>query len=207
MRIVAPVGFIIFVLGVASVAYANFGSTDRSACGYSQGNSGPSPATNCVSLANNRTHAVRYVSLGDQWTGIDAATTWSLANHYNPTDLVAYVTTTDSVPDVWVYDAFYGNNGIFAWVDCPADNSGTGGSGQLQWCRGQKLRYNASLEGQYTSGLTARRALACHELGHTVGLRHNTHSGSAGDSCMRTTLPLPNHLSSHEINDHINPWY
>lgn len=189
----------IFVPSTPAFA-TNFGATSASSCGYTQGNSGPSPATNCVSKANNATHAVRYSTLGNQWTGIDAATTGRISSVYNPiSGFTAYVTTTDPVPDVWVYDLYYGTTGIIAWVDCPASNSGVGGSGTSRWCRGQILRYNATYQ-NYAVG----SQIACHELGHTIGLRHRTTTGS----CMYTygDILAANTLDSHDIS-HVEAGY
>jgi hypothetical protein len=193
--------------GQTTRAGANFGSTDRIDCGYTEG--GASNPSNCVSLANNSTHALRPLSLGDQWPGVDVATQFAIDSIYNPTDLTVYTSNTDPSPDVWALDGFYGQNGVFAWVDCPSGNSGTGGAGSLQWCRGQTLNYNASLLASYPTGLGGLNGLACHELGHTIGLRHNTHPTlpQGATSCTRTFPPYPANINAHEINDHINPNY
>ena len=188
-------------------ASANYGSTDRSDCGYSNNNSGWRTRTGCVSLANNRWHVVRPVALGT-WTGLDGHLDWVLANVYTRanTDINAYERANDSRPDVIVYDHNYGDNGVFGWVDCPANNSGRGGSGNLQWCRGQILRINASERPDYFRfrNRGGTRGLLCHELGHTMGLRHLNNS----NSCMRRTVwgTRPPALSDHDIN-HLEDWY
>jgi len=164
----------------------HFGSRETDACGFFVGNSGWQNLTTCPSMANNRWHAVHYGVVGNQWDGIDDATTWSLANHYNVLDLVAYVDQDDPLPDVIVYDHdIYGDNNLFAWVDCPANNTGTGGdeSSNTRWCRGQILRYNAFYESDWQDTNAARRGLACHELGHTVGLRHH----GINNGCVRVS--------------------
>lgn len=169
-----------------SIARADtFGATNEASCGFSVGTSGWQQLTNCVSMANNRWHAVHYGVVGNQWDGIDDATTWSLANHYDPLDrLVAYVDQNDPLPDVIVYDHdIYGDNNLAGWVDCPANNTGTGGTGADRWCRGQILRYNAFYEDVWVDTNAARRGLACHEMGHTLGLRHDPNSSNG---CMRT---------------------
>lgn len=204
------VGVFFALVGVvllAGAAAANFGSTDRSACGYNNNNSGWNPRTGCVSLANNRWHVVRPVALGD-WAGLDGHLDWVLANVYTAanTDINAYENASDPNPDVIVYDFTYGDNGVFGWVDCPANNSGRGGSGNLQWCRGQILRINASERLDYFDfpNRGGTRGLVCHELGHTVGLRHLNQA----DSCMRRTVwgTRPDTLSDHDI-DHLEGWY
>lgn len=35
-----------------------------------------------------------------------------------------------------------GLDGITAWVVCPSDNTGQGGSNPNRWCRGQDLNFN-----------------------------------------------------------------
>ncbi|MDX1468226.1 MAG: hypothetical protein R3258_02690 [Acidimicrobiia bacterium] len=165
-------------LGVHLFAQAHdFGGTGG--CGYEVGNSGWQALTNCTSKANNKWHAVYFGVVGNQWAGIDYATEYALDYLYDPTDLVAYRTWSDPYPDVIVYDHdVYGNNGAVAWVDCPANNTGIGGLGASRWCRGQILRYNAFYEPFWVDETWARAGLACHELGHTVGLREDTHETS-----------------------------
>lgn len=116
------------------------------------------------------------------------------------TDVDAYFTSSDPYPDVVAMDNFYGDAGPVAWVDCPANNTGVGiyyptGS---EYCRGQYLRWNGTLQDPVHHGASTR-AIACHELGHTFGLRHYTSVQEENNnfSCMRTaTRPLPETYSS-----------
>lgn len=177
---------------------ANFGSI---ACGGS-------PRT-CVNVANNYAHAVRFSSLTDI-PGIATETQWALTNVYDPTDLRAYRDDADPYPDVIASDADYGNNGLLGWVECPPDNTGELGTDPYRSCRGQRLRYNAYywFNATYYDTQTNRRKIACHELGHTVGLRHwnDYHTGTG--SCMYNS-PLTastTGLSQHD-RDHINAYY
>ena len=179
-------------------------------------NWGSTPCTgtpvNCVSLANNRYHAVRYLSLTESSPngipGIAAAMTSILANVYNPTDLNAYHDDADPLPDVLAQTYNYGAlNGITAWVDCVPWNTGEGGTDPSRWCRGQYLTFNSyyywSYSGVYDND-AQRRNVACHELGHTLGLRHRTTTAS----CMYTyagagaAATLDNHDRGH-----INGYY
>jgi len=148
-----------------------------------------------VSPANNIYHAVRPYTFGNNWTGIASAVYDSVYEDYNPTDLVAYWTTTDNLPDVRLWDWYYPYPGLVAWVDCPADNTGIGGFGNLRWCRGQIVRFNANQQ-QYFNEL-GREYVACHELGHTVGLRHSTQYTT---SCMTnvTMYGVTPNLSSQD---------
>jgi hypothetical protein len=129
--------------------------------------------TNCVSWANNKWHAIRFDGVvGNQIPGLDSAVISVLSNVYDPTDLVAYRDESDPLPDVWIHDFDYGNNnGVVGWVVCASDNTGTGGAHPDRWCRGQHARFNSHYI-QYYDTSFERRRLACHELGHTLGLRH-----------------------------------
>jgi hypothetical protein len=75
--------------------------------------------------------------------------------------------------DVIVRAGNYGRNGAAGWVVCPPDApQGTNRHGH-RWCRHQRLRFNLNpLYSAYLNDPASRKYLACHELGHTVGLRH-----------------------------------
>ena len=179
-------------------SFANFGSI---ACG---GN-----PRNCVNVANNYQHAVRFAALGDI-PGMATETQWALTYQYDPTDLHAYRDDSDPYPDVVVSDYDYGNNGFVAWVECPPDNTGELGTDPYRSCRGQRLRYNVWF---YYHAIdfdtsTGRRKIACHELGHTVGLRHWEDYHSGNGSCMYEPAydAGTTGLSQHD-RDHINAYY
>lgn len=162
------------------------------------------PPAGCVSLANNNQHVLNWE--GDEdIPGMQAAHGWARDNVYNPTDLHAYTNAADSLPDVRVWDEPYGNNGAVGWVDCPSNNTGTGGSHPNRWCRGQILRYNSSYTTTqlYTEAL--RRRVACHEIGHTAGVNHET---NALDTCMNPAwiVPTQTNLNNHD-RSHINSYY
>jgi hypothetical protein len=195
--------------GVASATTYDFGATNG--CGFQVGESGdwellPGIPGSCASLANNVWHALRPYSFGNQWAGISSAVQYSISEDYNPTDLVAYWTTTDNYPDVRLWDWYYPQYNAVAWVDCPADNTGVGyyssGNFATRWCRGQIVRFNAEYAGSFNQ--LGRDWVACHELGHTVGLREGTNNYS----CMENDWSngVTEVLLDHD-RDHINGQY
>lgn len=147
-------------------------------------------------MANNKYYAFHYVNLsdsGDYWNGVPnaaAAGNWGIAR-LDATALVAYRDESDPLPDVnfTVYD--YGANGAAGFTTCPTNNTGTGNAHPNRWCRGQNVIFisyyywNCNIFGG--CGLQDdwwRRKLACHEFGHTVGLRHTNVEQWRNTSCM-----------------------
>lgn len=175
----------------------NFGSTAR----------GGTPQQRVV-LGNNNVHEIRFTTVAGDPGALDArreeATRFAISNVYNPVrDLT--MRTTGGDPDVWVYYDDYGANGVAGWVDCPS-SSQTGGPQARGWCRFSQARYNE----HYVSGDSQARARsrACHELGHTIGLRHPSDENDPDTfaSCMSTptsaskigiTVHDTNHLNNH----------
>jgi hypothetical protein len=175
------------VLLAPSVSGSNFGSS----------NCGPDPVlSNCI--ANNYTHGVYFANLE---TAQASATDLSLTYDYNPTDLLAFQETSVGVADAKAFDYAYGMNGWWGWVICPS-SSAKGGSNPNVWCKPQELRYNLTYRTVAFSDPLKRAYMACHELGHTVGLRD---SGD-DDSCMFDDEVTSGVLTSHDVG-HIDAKY
>lgn len=133
-----------------------------------------------VSLANNKTHSVDFFATT---TRIGNITQWALNNAF-PTFDFSWSWVDGSNYDVRVSDDDFSDIGVYGWVNCPADAIESG-SNPNRTCYKQTLKYN--LYAPYASDwdtLFGGHNMACHELGHTVGLRHEPESGST--SCMQT---------------------
>ena len=126
-------------------------------------------------LANNKTHRVDFY---DTLTGSGAAAQWVLNNQFPRFGFGwTYVTSTDY--DVRIIDDYYPTQAWFGRTTCP---SGPSGTYPRKWCYGQKLQLNLSNVGGWDTDF-GRRALLCHELGHTVGLNH-PENGYVSSTCL-----------------------
>lgn len=184
-----------FVAGVATIlalavlpqaAFGAFGSEPDSNCG----------GQNCQpSLANNKTHRVDFFNTT---TATGDAVTWVLNNRFPSFEFTWQYVDGDDY-DVRIIDIADFPNGYFGWVDCPS-GAQTGGTDPNRWCYGQKLWLNYTYSGSFSTTY-GKRALACHELGHTVGLRHPTSSNLT--TCMYTGIPnnaVSNGYAQNEID-------
>lgn len=168
------------------VAATNFGSTS---CGGTP--------TNCVSVGHNVYFKVYAVNL---LVGTYNATVNSVNDDYDPTDLQASMSSDPNNTDVFVHDDYYGY-AVAGWAVCPSGAS-QGGSHPDRWCIGQDVYYNLNAT-SYIEDAGSRAHLACHELGHTVGLRHSSDSGS----CMTVNTPNGSTVLASEDEVHINSYW
>jgi hypothetical protein len=126
----------------------------------------------CTSVGDSPRH---YVAFDDSLTEpLRIALHDTMVEDYGPTDLVMIEQEEpNGMTDVIAYSSDYGENGAAGWVYCPRDApQGPNPTGD-RWCRAQELHFN--LNPRYAGYLGddgSRAYVACHELGHTVGLRH-----------------------------------
>lgn len=191
-RRVAQAVLVVFVLGLSqlfiSVASAtNFGSV---------GTVGTGGTTNGVWLTDGSTWTVARMSLT---ATNNTEVVNAVANDYSPTDINGFThapaSCTEANSDLCVFDepTLYGNNGLRGWNACAGTAVFAHPNQQcwLQWVR---------INDFYTS--PAANALACHELGHSLGLRHSTDTAS----CMFTPGPTSTVLTNHD-RAHLNAAY
>lgn len=145
---------------------------------------------------------------GNQFPGICSAFNRSLETVLDNTTVLSLRRADVSAPEVWVTDANYGIGQPEGRVDCSGDKVWSRGvvSGNHNWCHGKKMKFNGFYSDYYDT-VILRWKLTCHELGHSVGLRHT----AAEDSCMNEQAPpefedVSTSLDSHDRR-HINEWY
>jgi hypothetical protein len=166
----------------------------------------------CTSVGDNPWHLVYFdPSLTEE---LAASMRRTLADDYGPTKLVVIeqgrLTRTT---DVIAFSGDYGENGAAGWVYCPSDApQGTNPSGD-RWCRHQELHLNINPRyGAFFDDDASRDYVTCHEMGHTIGLRHwgnppETSGTDVGATCMNADTPNgPTGLHQYDI-DHINAYH
>lgn len=154
------------VLAVKTSYATNFGS---------QGTPGSGGTTNGVFKTNN---AYWNVIRRDLTTNYSDGVTLTLGVDYD--EIPGFTATTweesycqESGMDVCVFDFDYGDNNLYGWNACAGSYSGTHPN---MVCELNYTRINLHYA-------PPAMRIACHELGHSVGLRHTIDSAS----CMRPT--------------------
>jgi hypothetical protein len=163
----------------------------------------------CTSVGDGLTH---YVAFDPSLTvDLAASLRQSMAEAYDaPTQLRMIPESTPSGhTDAIAFSDDYGENGAAGWVYCPADApQGVNPSGD-RWCRHQEIHFNLNPRyGLFFADDASRDHVTCHELGHTLGLRHwgnppETDGPEIAATCMNANTPT--HLHQFDI-DHINAY-
>ena len=148
-----------------------------------------------VNRADNRTHTFFYSGLT---TAMRDQTDWARTQVYDPTDVNTSLDARTSTTDVVVFDANYTDYCGATWHN-PTTGEGVVGQGRCVSltgagsCEQFELRYDTSFTD--TTTVANRRGLACHEMGHTLGLMHRS---SSSNSCMRQGYPKPQNLDAFD---------
>lgn len=147
----------------------------------------------CVSVGDNRRHHVFFHRSVP--TSLRRAVRRAMRDAYGPTDLVMIV-DRERTPrtDVIVHAGDFGRNGAAGWVHCPRGAPQGINEHGHRWCRGQRLYFNRNAQyASYLADAASRTHLACHELGHSVGLLHWGNPPQSGGptrpTCMNVNTP------------------
>ncbi len=150
-------------------------------------------------MADGGTHYFHYVSLN---SAVQDAVVWSRTYNYNPTDAnTAYDSTLDSATDVVVRNQDYTTYCGYSWHS----SGGTWGLTTCNSLSGFKCeQHTVRFDLSYFNVVSrsAERGLACHEIGHSLGLEHrDTETG-----CMERYGTYPTYLTTHD-ESHLNANY
>lgn len=188
------------LLAAAPVAADNWGAN-----GYAEGFASPgaAPCDNLQTsecIANDGNHSVYFENVD---TAQYNATINRMENVYEPiSGITMWETISFQNADVYVMDGYFGTSEYAGWTQCTDGAAHGGGSGRWEWCKPQLIMYNLSRTGYFFNGKTRRRMIACHEMGHTLGLQHTT----ADSSCMEVDANTNTTIRQHEI-DHLEYLY
>lgn len=188
----------VLLVSVANPAVASDAGTVHNHWGSNWGHwctEGAGNQAQCI--ANNGIHTIDYYQLTQAMMD---ATNWALDTQYEPlANIETHISDDPSIVDVVVKDVDYEDNGWWGWTKCSTDpDTVYGGSpdDHTRWCRPQVLFYNIFHNTPSEFGTEYRRKwLACHEVGHTLGLRHR----DSATTCMEEwDGDGPNTLAGHE---------
>lgn len=154
-------------------------------------------SSQCV--ANNATHWIDRFALETHQLN---AITWAATTIYTVPQVEIDSKFSTSTPDVRAVDGYYGDNGNWAWTMCDEyARYGGDAAAHTKWCAPQILVFNLTQKAANYSSEEKTKAIACHELGHTLGLRH-----LATNSCMKFKQTLYKYLLDHE-KTHLKTFY
>lgn len=163
----------------------------------------------CTSVGDGPRHLVYFdESLTDE---LASSLRDSMAEDYGATKLVLIEQSRlTRMTDVIAFSRDYGENGAAGWVNCPRDAPQGFNPSGARWCRHQELHLNLNARyAVFFADDASRDHVVCHEMGHTVGLRHwgnppQTSGTDVGATCMNANTPNgPTTLHQFDI-DHIN---
>ena len=126
----------------------------------------------CSSVGNDSRHHVAFdVTLTP---GLAESLRDTMIEDYEPTKLEMILQQeVTRETDVIASSQDYGNNGAAGWVYCPPDAPQGINRQRHRWCQQQELHFNLNPSvAVFFADDGSRDHVACHELGHTLGLRH-----------------------------------
>jgi hypothetical protein len=189
IRLVSVISGVVLIVAIWSSALAtNFGSDD----GW-----GTNPYNN-VSLAQNQSHWIYRDSFLP--SNLSSDILWAVNNLGTGSDIMLLDTAWQALADVRAWSWSWGIDYPPAWVNCPWSGT-TSGSHPNMSCFGQDMHFNLSRTEFYDTQ-AERRFVVCHELGHTMGLKHR----QSESGCMQQGNLTINQYTPHDIA-HLNAAY
>lgn len=195
------------LVGLLFVSWAAVPVPPTLATNWSGATGSPTGCDSDVNMADNKTHTFRFEFLS---TVMQNATTYAMNNSINgtahPTDLNAIMDSTpDSSTDVWTTDTYYTTLCGHDWCqtnEAPPCAVGLYVCESLSGskCQQATVRYNNYWTDE--EGQTNERGLACHEVGHSLGLLHRD-----GDGCIHQGYPKSGLFYSDHDRGHLNVEY
>jgi hypothetical protein len=135
-----------------------------------------------------------------------SAVDWSRANNLDPTDLATfYISPPQFDTDVVVYDQDYTTWCGYVWNGTPGTSGGIEGltacvsltPNPAGACEKFEVRFDESATATTAATTAYRRSLACHELGHTLGLEHGPGCMAFGGSATAYSAADVSWINSH----------
>lgn len=164
----------------------------------------------CVSVGNDRWH---YVYIDPSVPAALADAVRRAISDYDSTALVVREQERLTiVTDVIVSAADHGANGAAGWVYCPSQaRQGVNAQGD-RWCQHQELHFNLNPRyAAYFADNASRDYMACHEMGHSIGLRHwgnpPRSDGPAAATCMQPDAPDGPRTLHQFDREHLDTYY
>ena len=157
---------------------------------------------NCISLSWYSAGQYRMYITASVGTNMVTELIWQMQNTYTSaaTHLEMSRTFNAGSYEVWVQTYNLPSTGTLAWVECQVGSVTSGSHPNLR-CGYQNMYLNSALGLDWGSGdPNYLAAIACHEMGHTVGLRHSSDT----NSCLRNPATasfwsLTSHDRSHLV--------
>ncbi len=173
-------------LAATATAYARFGSSYDHICDssvYAQCIAPDAYETVSINIGGSYTTQVR----------------WVMANYTSvapPVQMVEFYPFPPNYSDVLVGSTTSPTQAL-AWTQCDtAATYGGSDASHTRWCTPQRFYYNLTYESTYFATDNAKRYLACHEMGHTVGLRHPL-SSEPQATCMLSATITPKYVPTY----------
>jgi hypothetical protein len=164
----------------------------------------------CTSAGNDNRHFVAFDAT--LTVGLAESLRDTMIEDYEPTKLEMIL--QDAVTpetDVIAFSQDYGNNGAAGWVNCPPDARQGINRQHHRWCQGQELHFNLNPSMSiFFADDGSRDHVTCHELGHTLGLRHwgnpPESAGPPAATCMNSDI-FDGPTGLHQVDrDHIDAY-